>query len=149
MYWKNLLENYTVNANLNWTKALIIKYIIVSHPLLFVMWIHPRITADILTTPVTKTKTFRIGSRVEVLTSSSSENVKRKKTSVRIMPWVFALYVKKKQTKNKTLILVSHSHYNVILFRWHHLQIEQTCSMQIKIKNTCLQLSCYCCWKSS
>lgn len=75
------------------------------------MWIHPRITAAIVTTAVTLTKTLRIGSRVELLLSSSSENIKRKKTtSVRIMPLVIALYVKKKQTKNKTLILVSYIH---------------------------------------
>lgn len=75
------------------------------------MWIHPRITAAIVTTAVTPTKTLRIGSRVELLLSSSSENIKRKKTtSVRIMPLVIALYVKKKKTKNKTLILVSYIH---------------------------------------
>lgn len=78
------------------------------------MWIHPRITAAIVTTAVTLTKTLRIGSRVELLMSSSSENVKRKKTtSVRIMPLLFTLYVKKK--KNTDYILI-HSHYNVILF---------------------------------
>lgn len=79
------------------------------------MWIHPRITAATVTTAVTPTKTLRIGSRVELLTSSSSENVKRKKTSVRIMPLVFAIYVKKQNKKNTDFILI-HSHYNVILF---------------------------------
>lgn len=80
------------------------------------MWIHPRITAAIVTTAVTLIKTLRIGSRVELLTSSSSENVKRKKTSVRIMPLVFALYVKKQNKKQNTDFSLIHSHYHVILF---------------------------------
>lgn len=81
------------------------------------MWIHPRTTAAIMTTAVTPTKTLRIGSRVELLMSSSSENVKRKKTtSVRIMPLLFTLYVKKKKKKPPTDFSLIQSHYNVILF---------------------------------
>lgn len=80
------------------------------------MWIHPRITAATVTTAVTPTKTLRIGSRVALLTSSSSENVKRKKTSVRIMPLLFTLYVKKKKKKPPTDFSLIQSHYNVILF---------------------------------
>lgn len=69
------------------------------------MWIHPRITAAIVTTAVTLIKTLRIGSRVELLMSSSSENVKRKKTSVRIMPLVFTLYVKKTNKKTDYIVI--------------------------------------------
>lgn len=78
-------------------KTITVTFIMVSHPLLFVLWINPRITPVIMMNIVIKTqvKALGIGICVELLMSSSSKTLR--------------------QTVKMTLTFSLKKHYNSVL----------------------------------